>query len=276
MMRSLFAGVSGLRNHQVRMDVIGNNIANVNTVAFKSSRVTFKEAFAQMVQGASRPAGNASSVSGGTNPIQVGLGMNIGSVDLLFTQGNLENTGVTTDLAIQGDAFFVVSDGRKSFFTRSGNFQLDADGRLVASTNGFVVQGRVLNNDGELSDTIGDIVLPFGQKSSAKTTTSLKIGGNLDAEVAAGEDSIRETTMVVYDSMGVEQELSITFERSDGPGYRQPPRWHEPGPGLVVFGHGRRRPRRCDRRRHRIRGLRQRRASPPHGSHRRPRRYTPG
>ncbi len=214
MMRSLFAGVSGLRNHQVRLDVIGNNISNVNTVAFKSSRVTFKEAFAQMVQGASRPAGEASDVGGGTNPIQVGLGMNIGSVDLLFTQGNLENTGVTTDLAIQGDAFFVASDGRKSYYTRSGNFQLDADGRLVASTNGYVVQGRVAQ-DGVLTDTIGDIVLPFGQKSAARATTQVSIGGNLDAEAASGSDSTRETTMTVYDSMGSEHELSVAFQRED-------------------------------------------------------------
>ena len=83
MMRSLFAGVSGLRNHQVRMDVIGNNIANVNTVAFKSGRVTFKEGFAQLLQGASRPPGD----QGGTNPIQVGLGMQVGSIDQLFSQG---------------------------------------------------------------------------------------------------------------------------------------------------------------------------------------------
>ncbi len=149
MMRSLFSGVSGLRNHQVEMDVIGNNIANVNTLGFKASRVTFEEAFAQLVQGA-RPPGSYTNVSG-LNPTQVGLGMNIGSIDLLFTQGNLEATGVNTDLAIQGDSFFVVSDGVQNFYTRAGNFVLDANGRLVASTNGFVVQGRMAT-DGVLTD----------------------------------------------------------------------------------------------------------------------------
>ena len=99
MMRALFAGVSGLRNHQTRMDVIGNNIANVNTVAFKASRVTFKEAFVQLLQGASRPPGDL----GGINPIQIGTGMKIGSIDQLFTQGSLETTGQPLDLAIQGD-----------------------------------------------------------------------------------------------------------------------------------------------------------------------------
>src|SRR5512137_979053 len=104
MMRALFAGVSGLRNHQTRMDVIGNNIANVNTIAFKSSRVTFKEAYAQLIEGASRPT----DTLGGINPIQVGSGMNVGSIDQLFTQGSLETTGQPLDLAIQGDAMFVL------------------------------------------------------------------------------------------------------------------------------------------------------------------------
>ncbi len=210
MMRSLFAGVSGLRNHQVKMDVIGNNIANVNTVGFKASRVTFEEAFAQLVQGASRPPG-ATSVSGGVNPIQVGLGMNIGSIDLLFTQGNLESTGVNTDLAIQGDSFFVVSDGVGNSYTRSGNFQLDANGRLVASTNGFIVQGR-LAVDGVLTDTIQDIQLPFGQKAAAKASENLSLAGNLDADAAVGD--LRETTITVFDAMGARDEVTISFTKA--------------------------------------------------------------
>jgi flagellar hook protein FlgE len=176
MMRSLFAGVSGLRNHQVRMDVIGNNVANVNTVAFKSGRVTFKEGFAQLLQGASRPPGD----HGGINPIQIGLGMQVGSIDTLFTQGNIETTGIATDLAIQGDSFFVVAKGNEHYYTRSGNFQMDADGRLVSPTNGFVVQGRMAVN-GVLQDGITDIRLPFGQKTAAQATTGMKLAGNLNA-----------------------------------------------------------------------------------------------
>ena len=214
MMRSLFAGVSGLRNHQIRMDVIGNNIANVNTVGYKSSRVTFKEGFAQLLQGASRPPGDSGNVSGGVNPVQVGLGMSIGSIDLLFTQGNLEATGVTTDLAIQGDAFFVCSDGTQNYYTRSGNFQLDANGKLVASTNGFTVQGK-LAVDGTLTDTIQDIKLPFGQKSAAKATENVSLAGNLDATAATGDT--RETTITVYDAMGAPTEITITFTKSATP-----------------------------------------------------------
>lgn len=213
MMRSLFSGVSGLRNHQIRMDVIGNNIANVNTVGYKSSRVTFEEAFAQLLQGASRPPGDANNVSGGVNPVQVGLGMNIGSIDLLFTQGNIEATGVTTDMAIQGDSFFVVSNGTGNVFTRSGNFQLDANGRLVASTNGYIVQGKMAV-DGVLTDTIQDIKLPFGQKSAARATTLVALAGNLDAEADVGDT--RETTITVFDAMGARDEVTITFTKASG------------------------------------------------------------
>lgn len=194
MMRSLFAGVSGLRNHQTRMDVIGNNIANVNTVAFKSSRVTFKEAFAQLLQGASRPPGN----TGGINPIQVGSGMNIGSIDQLFTQGSLESTGQNTDLAIQGDALFVLSDGQRRVYTRAGNFQLDADGRLIASNNGFTVQGIIADALGNFSAAaaVGDITLPLGQRSPAQPTTSINLTGNLDQNGVALTPSTSPTAGV--------------------------------------------------------------------------------
>lgn len=206
MMRSLFAGVSGLRNHQVRMDVIGNNIANVNTVGFKAGRVTFEEAFAQLVRG----PGAGNQATGGTNPMQVGLGMNIGSIDMLFGQGNFENTGRTTDLAIQGDSFFVVNDGSQNFYTRAGNFNLDSQGRLVAS-NGYIVQGRQ-SIDGVITDTVGDLVLPFGQRAAANATTMVDMTGNLDASAAI--DDTRETTMTVFDEQGGQHELTVTFTKT--------------------------------------------------------------
>lgn len=225
MMRSLFAGVSGLRNHQVRMDVIGNNVANVNTVAFKAGRVTFKEGFAQLLTGASRPPGD----HGGINPIQVGLGMQIGSIDTLFIQGNIETTGANTDLAIQGDSFFVVAKGNEHYYTRSGNFQVDADGRLVSPTNGFVVQGRMFEN-GRMTDGIQDIRLPFGQKTAANPTSNVALAGNLDASAPVFGDgaggagdiddpahralpenakSLVKTSITVFDSTGTKHELKI-------------------------------------------------------------------
>jgi flagellar hook protein FlgE len=220
MLRSLFAGVSGMRNHQVRMDVIGNNIANVNTVAFKAGRVTFKEGFAQLLQGASRPPGD----QGGINPIQVGLGMQIGSIDQLFTQGNIETTGQTTDLAIQGDSMFVVRKGNQSYYTRSGNFQLDADGRMVSPTNGFVVQGRMYEN-GQLQDGIKDIQLPFGQKVSANPTSEMKMAGNLNASAPVftgaftpenranplNAKSWTESQISVFDSQGTKWDVKLQY-----------------------------------------------------------------
>lgn len=252
MLRSLFAGVSGLRNHQVRMDVIGNNISNVNTVAFKSGRVTFKEGFAQLLQGGSRPPGD----QGGINPIQVGLGMQIGSVDTIFSQGNLETTGLNTDVAIQGDSFFVARKGNQSFYTRSGNFQVDADGKLVAPTNGFIVQGRVAVN-GVFQDGITDIQLPFGQKTSAKATTSTKLAGNVDASVpdfdmtdpdgagpltggftadtraaAVNKDSWTETSITTYDSLGTKHDVKVYLYKTGANAWN----WEVDQAGLVAAG----------------------------------------
>lgn len=219
MLRSLYSGVSGLRNNQTRMDVIGNNIANVNTVAFKAGRVTFKEGFAQLLQGASRPPGD----QGGINPIQIGLGMQIGSIDQIFNQGNLETTGLNTDLAIQGDSFFVVRKGNQSYYTRAGNFQVDALGQLVSPANGFIVQGRMYEN-GLLQDGIRDIRLPFGQKVSAKPTTETTLAGNLNASASVfqgdfndpldralpiNEKSWTETQIGVYDSQGTKHDIKI-------------------------------------------------------------------
>ncbi|RMF57558.1 MAG: flagellar hook-basal body complex protein, partial [Calditrichaeota bacterium] len=179
MMRSLFSGVSGLRNHQLYLDVIGNNIANVNTVGFKTGRMTFSEIFAQTIRGATRPQGNI----GGTNPIQVGLGMSVATIDTLHKQGSIESTGQITDLALQGNGFFIVSDGEKRFFTRAGAFQFDASGSLTMSGTGMRVQGFLANKDGviEAGTKITDLTFPLNQKIAARATTKVDLGGNLDA-----------------------------------------------------------------------------------------------
>lgn len=210
MMRALFAGVSGLRNHQTMMDVIGNNIANVNTTGFKSSRVTFKEAFVQLLQGATRPPGNL----GGINPIQIGTGMNIGSIDQLFTQGSLESTGAPLDLAIQGDALFTLSDGPRRVYTRAGNFQLDAQGHLISPSSGFIVQGINADPQGNFSSAaaIGDIQLQLGQKSPAQATSTVTLSGNLDANAAVG--ATHQMGITVYDSTGAPHSLQLTFTKT--------------------------------------------------------------
>jgi flagellar hook protein FlgE len=192
------------------MDVIGNNIANVNTTAFKASRVTFKEAFVQLLQGASRPPGN----TGGINPIQIGTGMNVASIDQLFTQGSLETTGQPLDLAIQGDALFTLSDGPRQVYTRAGNFQLDAQGHMIAPSSGFVVQGINADAMGNFSTgaAIGPIQLRLGDKAPAKQTDNVGLSGNLDSNAAVGTSHAMSIT--VYDSTGAPQVLQLTFTKT--------------------------------------------------------------
>ena len=131
MMRSLYAGVSGLQNHQVRMDVIGNNISNVNTTGFKKGRVNFHDMISQTMQGAARPNERV----GGVNPKQVGLGMQVAAIDTIFTQGSLQTTGVKSDVAIQGEGFFILQNGDVNLYTRAGAFSLDENGTLWAESH---------------------------------------------------------------------------------------------------------------------------------------------
>lgn len=148
MMRSLFSAISGLKGHQVMMDVVGNNIANVNTTGYKSGRLTFQDIISQMMRD---PA--ASTVErGGLNPMQVGLGVQVGTIDTLMTQGNFQSTGKPTDVAIQGEGFFVLSDNAATpayFYTRDGNFDLGVPGNpgdprpLVQAATGLHVKGYI-------------------------------------------------------------------------------------------------------------------------------------
>jgi flagellar hook protein FlgE len=195
------------------MDVIGNNIANVNTVGFKASRVTFKEAFAQLLEGASRPSGNL----GGINPIQIGNGMDIGSIDQLMTQGGLESTGQPLDLAIQGDAMFVFSNGSHLVYSRAGNFQLDANGRLISPSSGFVAQGINADVTGKFATTnaVSDIQIHLGDKAPAHATDLISLTGNLDTAATIG--ATHDMGIPVYDSTGSPHELKITFTNT-GPG----------------------------------------------------------
>ncbi len=217
MMRALFAGVSGLRNHQVRMDVIGNNIANVNTVAFKSSRVTFAESFNQLLQGATRPPAN----SGGRNPTQIGNGMNIASIDTKFTQGTIQGTGVKTDVAISGDAFFVVKGNGKTLYTRAGNFQFDANGRLVSPSNGYITQGINADPLGNFSSSsaVTDIDLTLNLKSPARATQNLSLAGNLNLNqrivqtTPATISEPHQMSITVYDTAGQAHNLVMTFNQ---------------------------------------------------------------
>jgi flagellar hook-basal body protein len=177
---AFFTAASGLRNHQTRIDVIANNIANVNTHGYKGSSMIFADVLSQTLRGASGPSGDF----GGINPKQVGLGMQIAAIHTLMSQAALESTSRQTDFAISGAGFFVLSNGSEEIFTRAGDFSVDRDGRLVAN-NGYRVQGyNQLTRDGTAIDPgsrIGDIIIEFGKKLEARQSTWLTYQSNLDA-----------------------------------------------------------------------------------------------
>ncbi len=177
MLSALFSGVAGLQNHQIALNVIGNNIANINTVGFKGGRTTFAETLVQRISGAQGPSGSY----GGRNPVEIGLGMRLASIDQQFNQGNLEATGNTTDLAIQGDGFFILSDGEQNFYTRAGAFQMDANGYLIAQGGGLHVLGRMADSAGEIGGNEMAIQLPINEKAAARATTEIAYFCNLDA-----------------------------------------------------------------------------------------------
>lgn len=217
MMASLFAGVSGLKNHQVKMNVIGNNIANVNTIGFKAGRVNFQEALVQTTKGAGRP----SSILGGTNPQQLGLGMQVGTVDNLFLQGGLETTGQITDLAIQGAGFFILSDGNdNTFYTRAGSFGFDAGSHLVDPATGLFVQGKMADATGVIPSlaTTGNILLPFGQQDPAKPSEVIRMANNIDISATdsvaslfyGGGSSVAEVSGLAVDGVGGQHVIGIT------------------------------------------------------------------
>ncbi len=184
MMRSMFSGVSGIRAHQIRMDVIGNNLANVNTTGYKFSRVTFKDMLNQTVRGGTAPATGG---TGGVNPAQVGLGVLIAGIDNIHSQGNLQSTGKDTDMAVQGSGFFVMSNGTTTAYSRDGAFDLNANGVLINPANGYRVQGwQASNGSVDSSGPVGDITIPIGSRMVAQATSNVYLVGNLDADAELG------------------------------------------------------------------------------------------
>jgi flagellar hook protein FlgE len=231
LLNSLFSGVSGLRNHQAMMDVIGNNIANVNTIGYKGSRVTFSDTFNQMIRSGTNPENGA----GGTNSMQVGLGMKVNSIDRNWNQGTFERTGITTDLALEGDGLFVLNNNGTQQYSRAGAFVFDADGKLVNPQNGAVVQGKVANGLGEIpsGNSIQDVIIDKNLKLAAIATGNITWGGNLesgsptkrtdivemsgtldsDAAVGTSEDIGDDGLYKIYGKDGTEYQLFITYEK---------------------------------------------------------------
>ena len=197
MSRALFTAVSGLRNHQVWLDTIGNNVANANTTGFKSSTVIFSDILGQTITTGVAPT----ATKGGVNPIQVGLGMTFGSISPNFLQGSIQTTNRNTDMAIQGTGFFVLANAADRVYSRAGAFTLDANGTLVDTATGFKVQGAN-----------GNITITPGQQSAATATTKALFKGNLDYSVA--DASTYVGTFNVFDSVGSPHTLTVTFTKN--------------------------------------------------------------
>jgi flagellar hook protein FlgE len=176
MLRSLFSAISGLRTNQTMLDVTGNNIANANTAGFKASTVVFQDTLSQMLTGGGAPTAGPPA-TGGTNPIQVGLGVQVAGTSTNFTQGGTQTTGAATNLMISGDGFFVVGRGNENIYTRSGAFTFDSAGNL-ATLDGDIVQGFNLRTP-QTPPVAEDIVIPeLVDETITPTLRSYSIGSD--------------------------------------------------------------------------------------------------
>lgn len=208
MLRSLYSGISGLRSHQTMLDVTGNNIANVNTAGFKSSSVQFEDTLSQLTKGAGAPTGS----SGGTNPAQVGLGVQVAGIATNFNQGSAQATGKATDMMISGDGFFTVTVGGQQLYTRDGSFNLDANGQLV-TPDGAVLQGwAAVNGVVQTGGPVGNLSVSSTAVSPAKTTTAATVSGNVPSDAATGTALDRQIN--IYDGTGNATALDLTFTRT--------------------------------------------------------------
>ncbi len=216
MMRAMYSVISGLRNHQTKMDVIGNNIANVNTYGFKKARVVFKDTLYQTMSTGSAPQGNR----GGTNQMAVGLGMMLGSIDTICTPAPSQSTGKNTDLCINGNGYFMVQYGNEILYTRSGAFDFDVLGQLCAGGNGALVLGWLADPNNNWSiDTTGELTaINIGRLSvlEPQASTWMEFAGNLDSETPISTDAANPeypivTSKEIIDSRGNSHTVYFRF-----------------------------------------------------------------
>jgi flagellar hook protein FlgE len=228
MLQAMFSGVSGLQAHQSEMDVIGNNIANVNTVGYKASTASFEDQLSQTLRAAAGPTSNG---TGGQNPLQIGLGVTLGGVNSIQTQGNLQATGKNTDLAVQGQGFFPVTSGNQIFYTRDGSFDLDSTGTIVNPSTGAKLLGYPADAFGNINasapiTSTSTLSVPIGMLTDAKQTSNITFSGNLDASSALYSTKVDYTgsldpnalstasntvTNTIYDSLGNAHSVQTVF-----------------------------------------------------------------
>ena len=224
MLQALLAGVSSIKAQQTRMNVIGNNLANINTTAYKDTSVSFEDLVNQTLTSGSGPSKNL----GGTDPIQVGLGVTVGSTTVDTSQGSFNATNVPSDLAIQGNGYFAVSNGQSMSYTRDGGFNVDASGNLVQASTGQRLLGWQADASGKIDTTAqvtaaSNLTIPVGTATSVQATTSAILNGNLNASAISTDTWSTQTT--VFDSLGVAHDVTVVFSNPQSPppvGYAAP------------------------------------------------------
>ena len=224
LIRSLTSGTSSLKAHQQRLDVISNNIANVNTIGYKSSRATFAEQFNQSLSIGSSPNTIQGGGIGGIDSVQIGLGVTLGAIKVDFSQGAIQVTNRPTDLALQGDGFFVLERNGQQLFSRAGAFSLDRDGFLVDSATGAFVQGFNLDTDESglvekdasgtniLDRSVVNLQISPTFKSAPRQTQEISLAGNINAETTTGE--IINSSITIFDNQGAEHVLRMQFTKT--------------------------------------------------------------
>lgn len=221
MLQALLAGVASIKAQQTRMNVIGNNLANVNTTSYKGSRVTFQDMIAQTIRGASRPT----AATGGTNAIQFGLGVLVAGTDVNNEQGSLSATNRPTDMAIQGNGLFMVSNGDRVAYTRDGAFDLDAFGDVVHRATGERLLGWSADPASGVIDTnapVGpsnSLRIPIGARTAVQVTTEARWAGNLDSREAPKiapylPGDYRSATVRVFDTLGAQHDMTIQMVKT--------------------------------------------------------------
>lgn len=231
MLGALYSSISGLKAHQTKMDVVGNNIANVNTAGYKKSSVNFEETMTRTLSGARGPVEGR----GGSNPVTIGLGAQVSSINTNFESGAQQTTGRKTDLRIDGTGFFILREGNTKLYTRSGNFNLDANGTLVTAT-GKKVQGwqATIKEDGTMgidsTTPLGDLAIKVGSSLPGKATDSVNYTGNLQQK-----SGIADLAMSVDDLSGtgnkIDMDIKFSYDKGSDKWY-----WKANGPGVIGQG----------------------------------------
>ena len=236
MIRSMFTAINALHTQQTFMDVVADNLANVNTPGFKASYVTFKDQFAQLIAAGAAPT----ETLGGVNPTQIGLGVRLGVVNQTFTQGALQFTGRDLDLCVQGDGFFIYTNGMRTFYSRDGSVAMDATGYLVNTGTGDRLLGWSPKADGTIDtgEPLGGIKIPV-DNTIARVTSVCHLIGNLNSETPPMTADAHFITMGVHDALGNLHSVTLTLSRDAvNPGPPPTSTWTWVASGDVTGGNG--------------------------------------